>query len=113
MGALADITADLVATLQGAGIEVITDPRQLRPHVTLVEPPRVVGISGKLSDVEWDLNVCTLPATDVGALTALLDIVDVIVETVPVSSANPGTYSTGNQELPAYTVTVKQTIRRD
>ena len=113
MGALAEITAELVQQLQDAGVDVITDPRELRPNVTLIEPPRVVGISGKLSDVEWELNVCALPPGDPAAVTALVNIVDVIIETVPVTTAVPGVFQTGNQELPAYTVTVRQTIRRD
>lgn len=113
MGALNDLTADLASTLTGEGLEVITDPRQLRPNVCLIEPPRVSGISGNLSTVEWDVQICAQPPGDDTAVALLLDQVDIIIEAVPVTSATPGVFSSGGQDLPAYTCTVRQTIRRN
>lgn len=113
MGALNDLTAQLAAELAGVGLTVITDPRELRPDVALIEPPRVGGISGNLSTCEWDVQVVARPPGDPLAVATLLDMVDVIIETVPVTTANPGVFVTGSQELPSYTVTVRQTIRRN
>jgi len=112
MGALNDIQTELVQTLEAAGLTVTTDPRTLRPGVCLVEPPRVTGVSANLSEVEWDVAVTALPPGDATAVSILLDVVDVIVAAVPVTTANPGTYESGGQVLPAYTATVRYTIRR-
>jgi hypothetical protein len=112
MGALNDITAQIVQDLETAGLTVITDPRELRPNVALVEPPRVTGVSANLSRCEWDVNVCATPPGDATAVAALLDLVDTIIETVPVTTASPGVFSTGNQELPSYTCTIQYTINR-
>lgn len=113
MGALNDIQAELVTSLENAGLTVVTDPRLMAPNLAMVEPPRVTGISGNLSQVEWDVNVTALPPGNAAAVEALLDQVDAVIQAVPVSTATPGVLSIGGQDLPAYTLTVTYTIRRN
>jgi hypothetical protein len=46
------------------------------------------------------------PPGNLDALIALLDTMDIVIDATSATDATPTVYTVGNQELPAYTVTV-------
>jgi hypothetical protein len=46
------------------------------------------------------------PPGNLDALIPLLDLLDKVIDATSATSATPTVYSTGGQDLPAYTVTV-------
>lgn len=103
----------LVADIAALNLPVVNDIRNLRPPAVLVEPPTVTAVqSGHLFTLEYPVIVVAPPPANRDTFTLLLDRVDTLAANLTVTTAAPGTYSTGNQELPCYTVTITQTIRR-
>jgi len=104
---------ELVADLTAADLTVIDDPRNLRPGCIIVDPPTIRGRSGSVVELEFPVTVVGAPPANRDAYRYLLDLADVVVETVPTSVGTPGTYQAGAQDLPSYQLTVTLTYRRD
>lgn len=112
MGRILDARTRLVNALTGAGLAVVTDPRDARPRTVIIDPPTMTRstASGTGSQVMLEFN-CTVVAAPPGnqdALDWLSDTVDTITSITNFAAvqANPGIYSVGGQELPCYTVSV-------
>lgn len=100
----------LSAKLTTAGLVVIDDPRNARPNSVMIDPPAVTtpsfGQPNATLFLEFTVTALAPPPGNLDALKALLDTVDTVLDTVAVLSANPSVYTVGNQELPAYSITV-------
>lgn len=96
--------------LTDAGLVVIDDPRNARPNAVMIDPPAVTrpsfGQPNATLYLEYTVTALAPPPGNLDALVALLDTVDTVLDTVAVLSANPSVYTVGNQELPAYSITV-------
>lgn len=112
MGAIVDAVDELVGILEALNYVVVTDPRQIRPGVLVIDPPTLTGLSADMSTLDVDVSVLAQPMAPADVLTWLYDTVDDITAAVPVTTAAYGIYNAGNQELPSYTCTVRLTIKR-
>lgn len=103
----------VVQALTDAGLSPITDPRAVRPPCLLVEPPDVQQITGA-GIVECDVPIYALavPPGNANVTTWLVEMADAVIQAVNVTSASLITYTTANQELPAYQFSSRITIRR-
>lgn len=109
-GRLNSSRESLSAKLTAAGLVVIDDPRNARPNAVIINPPTVTtpsyGQPNATLFLEFQVDALCPPPGNLDALKALLDAVDVVMNTVAVISAVPSVYTVGNQELPSYTITV-------
>ena len=112
MTVLTDALDDLAVVLTTAGETVAGSAAGIRPPVAVIDPPDVSTISADLLTVSWRVALVEQPPGSDRALRRLLDRVSAIAELVPIASATSGVYSTGGQELPSYSITITQTLRR-
>lgn len=113
MGLIRETYDELAQLLTAAGLPVITDSRNVRPPAVVIDPPSVTGISGTLVSLAFPVAVVAPPPGNRDALNVLLDYVADVVETVPTTAGEPGTYNVGGQDLPSYQLTVTLTARKD
>ena len=112
MGRILDARARIVTALSGAGLTVVTDPRNARPLSVIIDPPTMTRstASGTGSQVMLEFNCIVLaaPPGNLDALNWLSNTVDTItsITNFAATQATPGVYTVGGQELPCYTVTV-------
>lgn len=112
MSLLNDAFDELAGLLEDAGLPVIQDVRNLRPPSVLVDPPTITAISGDLVKLDFPVVVVAPPPGNLDAVRVMLGMADTIVQAVPCTGGAPSLYSVGNQDLPAYSMTVSLTVRR-
>lgn len=106
MARINDARERLVTVLTAANAVVVSDSRNIRPGVVVIDPPDVTRSTTNQLLLTFNLNVVMAPPGNLDALIPLLDLVDKIIDATAATSATPTVYSVGGQELPAYTVTV-------
>lgn len=106
MGRTNDARLRLVDTLTAANITVVSDARNVRPGVVVIDPPDVTRSTTNQLSLTFSVNVVMAPPGNLDALIPLLDLLDQVIDATSATSATPTVYSVGGQELPAYTVTV-------
>lgn len=108
MGRLNNSYDALVSALTTAGLAVVNDARNARPGVVIVEPGsiQVSSIRGGQLLIEYPVIALVPPPGNLDAMRELNDMVDTIIDSVPATSAQSGSYSVGSQELPCITVSV-------
>ena len=106
MARINDARLRLVSALTAAGITVVSDARNIRPGVVIIDPPDITRSTTNQLELSFPLNVVMPPPGNLDALIPLLDLMDKVIDATSATSATPTVYSTGGQELPAYTVTV-------
>lgn len=104
-----DYVANELAT---AGLNVITDPRNLQPPCVIIDPPAIRALSGNIITSDVRVTVLVPPPGNRDALLKLLADADVIVDAVEVVDGQPGSYPLGERDVPAYTLTVRVTLIR-
>lgn len=104
----------VVASIQAAGVTVITDPRNFRPPCVLVEPPTVTANQNTLlCELTFPIIVAATPPGNADVNAYLLDTIDDIIGAlVGPTTGGPTVYTVGNQDLPAYSLTTTIQIRR-
>ncbi len=102
----------LVDQLSGLGLQVTHDPRNLRPPAVIVDPPSIADINGQIVRLTFPVVCVAPPPANLDAVRAALDMADLIVENVTTLDGDPQIYTIGQQDLPAYRLTVQLTIRR-
>lgn len=110
---LNEAVQNVVDVLDAAGITALTDIRNAQPPCVLIDPPTIRGISANLVTLDIPVIVVAPPPGNADAQTWLLDTADTIMATVPVITGNPTTLTAGQMEMPAYSLTVTLTFRRD
>lgn len=103
----------LCQALADDGIPVVNDIRNVQPPCAIVDPPNIVAQSGTLVQADYPVTIVVPPPGNRDAVVKLLQLADRVIQTQPVQTGTPATYSVGPSDLPAYTLTVRLQLRRD
>ena len=113
-GILAAAYDNVCTRLADAGMVVVKDPPNARPLSVFVEAPTVVGFNSNIIDATI---VCRILAGGPGnsdALDYLMTQADTIIENVEgITDARPSAALIGEQQIPAYDLTVRVSTRRN
>lgn len=105
-----DILAEL---LEATGHTVCTNAAAIRPGVIVIDPPTVQVMNENLYELQFPVWALAAPPADERAERRVLDMADDIIQAAPATAGGtPGIYSTGNQEIPGYRVTVVLAVQR-
>lgn len=111
-GLLNEVYDYLVEQMSDAGIPAVNDIRNAQPPCVLVDPPSIVALSGSMVTLDFAATVVAPPPGNRDQMVRLLSIADRIIETQTVTAGAPGSYSIGQQDLPAYSLTVRIQAQR-
>jgi hypothetical protein len=104
---------DVVAVLQALPVTAVTDPRNARPGTVFVELPTFTVFTQHIADVTMTLRVLGAPPGNTDAANWILQIVDLIMDSdLAVIDGRPTMASIGQQDLPAYDLTIRLASRR-
>ena len=113
-GILAAAYADVASRLTAAGLNVVTDPRNARPMTVFLELPTATSLNSNIVDVTI---VCRILAGGPGNSDAsdyLLSVADTIQNNIEgVTIIAPSLALIGEQQIPAYDLTVRVSTRRN
>lgn len=114
MGAnFVDTYDSVVAKIADTGLHVVTDVRNASVPCVIVDPPSIsAGQSATLVQLSFQVTAVAPPPGNRDSLLWLLDAADEIVGVVNVTSGGPGSYTLGQSECPAYSLTVTIQIQR-
>lgn len=113
MTLLQDAYDYVAGELVTAGLNVVTDPRNIQPPCVIIDPPSIRALSGNIITTDVRVTVLTPPPGNRDALIKLLADADTVVAAVEVIDGQPGSYPYGERDLPAYTLTVRVTLIRE
>lgn len=116
-GIFVEATTALVNALTALGLAPVQDPRNARPMSVFVEPPSFdnfnAGIVNAVADLTFTIRVLGAPPGNQDSTDWILTTVDTILNSgVVFASGRPTVAVIGNQELPAYDLTVRMSARR-
>jgi len=112
-GIFAAAQATLVASLQGLGLAVVTDPRNARPMSVLVDPPTFTCFNSNIAEIEIGVQVLAAPPGNQDAVDYLISAADTIMDSeISLIRGNPGVMQIGGQEVPTYDLTVRVSTQR-
>jgi hypothetical protein len=104
---------DVVAVLEAIPVTAVTDPRNARPGTVFVELPTFTVFTQHIADVTMTLRVLGAPPGNTDAANWILQIVDLIMDSdLAVIDGRPTMASIGQQDLPAYDLTIRLASRR-
>jgi hypothetical protein len=113
-GMFRDAIAELVTDLEALGLQVVTDPRNARPFCVFVELPTFDGFNFRIADATVVLRVLASPPAAQNAADYLLSTIDLIMAAnLAVVAGRPTAALIGDQNIPAYDLTVRIAIRRE
>jgi len=105
--------ADVVAILEALPVVAVTDPRNARPGTVFVELPTFTVFTSQIADVTMVLRVLAPPPGNLDAANWILQTVDLIMDSrLAVIDGRPTMASIGQQDLPAYDLTIRLASRR-
>lgn len=111
-GIINEVYDYLVQQLSDDGIPAVSDIRNVQPPCVIVDPPSLVAQSGSMVTLDFPTTVLVPPPGNRDQMVRLLAVADRIMETQTVTTGSPGSYSVGQQDLPAYTLTVRIQAQR-
>lgn len=113
-GILADAVNATKTKLEALGLQVVTDPRNLRPYTVFIELPTVTAFTYNVGDIRLVLHICAPPPGSGESADYLMTKADQIMNsTIAVTDLRPGFISTGGQDMPTYDLTVAVAVRRN
>jgi hypothetical protein len=114
-GILAAAYNSVTTALTDAGLVVVTDPRNARPMSVFVELPIGDVFNNNIVDVRISLRILAAPPGNQDAANYLLSTFDIIhqLDTLAVVDFRPSTAVIGEQNIPAYDLTVRLSTRRN
>lgn len=114
-GILAAAYSSVTTALADAGLVVVTDPRNARPMSVFVELPIGNVFNTNIVDVRISLRILAAPPGNQDAADYLLSTFDTIhqLDTIAVVDFRPSTAVIGEQNIPAYDLTVRLSTRRN
>lgn len=112
-GILAQAVTTIKNSLTGLGLQVVTDPRNLRPFSVFIELPTVTAFNYNIGDIRVTLHICAPPPGNQDSGDYLMTVADQIMNSaIAVTDLRPGFLSTGGQDLPTYDLTVAVAVQR-
>lgn len=112
-GVFIESTTALVNALSALGLVPVQDPRNARPLTVFVEPPSFDAFNFNVADLTYTIRVMAAPPGNQDATDYILTTVDTIMNSpIAVTSGRPTMVSIGNQDIPAYDLTVRMSVRR-
>lgn len=110
MPLLPNAYAEVFTMLENIGCTRVTgDVRNVAPPCILVDPPTVRSLNPNLATLDFPISVIGTPPATQQTITELLTRTDPILAATGwlIVDAKPTVQVIGQQELPAYTVTVR------
>lgn len=112
-GILAQAVTTVKNSLVALGLQVVTDPRNLRPYSVFVGLPTVDAFNYNVGDIRLTVHICAPPPGNQDASDYLMTVADQIMNSaIAVTDLRPGFISTGGQDLPTYDLTVAIAVKR-
>ena len=114
-GILAAAYSSVTTALADAGLVVVTDPRNARPMSVFVELPIGDVFNNNIVDVRISIRILAAPPYNQDSANYLLSTFDIIhqLDTLAVVDFRPSTAVIGEQNIPAYDLTVRLSTRRN
>ena len=114
-GIFNEARSTVVATLVALGLKTETDVRNARPMTVLVDPPTFTCFNSNIAEIEIDLKVLAAPPGNQDAVDYLITTADTIMAstTLAVTDGRPIAVTVGDQQIPAYSLTVALATRRN
>ncbi len=102
------------AKITALGYVPVTDPRNARPLTVFVELPTFDAFTSNVADITIGLRVLGAPPGNQDATDWILTVVDALYSSpgLAIVRGAPSTAVIGQQELPAYDLTVRISSRR-
>lgn len=106
MGAFNNAYDAVVAALVAKGLKVATTNNAAQPGTVVVEPSSgsIQTLSGAQRLCEFPVVCICPPPGDYRAMRALNDMADLVLQAVPATSVNPGSYSINGNDMPCLTI---------
>jgi hypothetical protein len=113
-GIFAESRTAIVNALTALGLAVVTDPRNARPTV-FVGAPTFDVFTYNVGDITFELSILAAPPGNLDAEDYLITTADTIMAstTLAITAGRPVTFSVGDQQIPAYTMTCRIAARRN
>jgi ABC-type Zn uptake system ZnuABC Zn-binding protein ZnuA len=114
-GIFAESRTAVVNALTALGIAVVTDPRNARPLTVMVNPPTFDSFTYNVGDIRFELLILAAPPGNQDAEDYLITTADQIMAstTLAVTNGRPIALTVGDQQIPAYSLTVAIAARRN
>ena len=105
----------VTTALTTAQLVVVTDPRNARPMSVFVELPTAQAFNSNILDVTIVCRILAAPPGNQDASDYLLTTADTIhaLTTIAVTDCRPSVALIGDQQIPAYDLTVRVAARRN
>lgn len=114
MSIFAAAIAQLETDLDDLGLAVVTDPRAARPYSVFIELPTFEGFTNRIADITVVLRCLASPPGNANSAEWLLATIDTIMAAnLAVVSGRPTVAIIGDQNIPAYDLTVRLAARRE
>jgi hypothetical protein len=114
-GIFAESRTAIVNALTALGIASVTDPRNARPMTVMVNPPTFDSFTYNVGDIRFELLILAAPPGNQDAEDYLITTADTIMAstTLAVTDGRPIAVTVGDQQIPAYSLTVAIAARRN
>ena len=114
-GIFADSRTAIVNALTALSLVPVTDPRNARPMTVLVNPPTFDAFTYNVGDIRFELLILAAPPGNQDAEDYLITTADTIMAstTLAVTDGRPIAVTVGDQQIPAYSLTVALATRRN
>lgn len=114
MSIFADTITQLETDLTALGLAVVTDPRAARPFSVFIELPTFDGFTNRIADITVLVRCLASPPGNQNAADWLLATIDTIMAAnLAVVSGRPSMAIIGEQNIPAYDLTLRISARRE
>ena len=114
-GIFAESRTAIVNALTALGLAVVTDPRNARPMTVFVGAPTFDVFTYNVGDITFELSILAAPPGNLDSEDYLITTADTIMAstTLAITAGRPVTFSVGDQQIPAYTMTCRIAARRN
>jgi len=112
-GGFAETLTSVVNTLKALGLAVVTDPRNARPLTVFVEAPTFDNFNNNVADITTTVRILAPPPGNQDALDWLVSRAwEIMGSDLAVAAGRPSVALIGEQQLPAYDLTIRLGTRR-
>lgn len=114
-GIFAESRTAIVDALTALNLVSVIDPRNARPLTVLINPPTFDAFTYNVGDIRFELLILAAPPGNQDAEDYLITTADTIMAstTLAVTGGRPVSVSVGDQQIPAYSLTVAIAARRN